>query len=344
MLTNLARSAWLVCIFAFVACGNSPTAPSPPASDLAAQFDSLWTRFDLEYSYFEHKRIDWPATRATYRPRALAAADQRAFIDVIREMLGTLHDGHVMLRDPSGAQIPTFRPQVFANWDRVVFDRYRSRAGWTQGQLDWGHGQLNGIPYIAIGGWGSQAIRTADFDAAFERYRGAPAMILDVRMNQGGNDQLAFEIAGRFTQSIIRAGYVRFRNGPAHTDFGPPIDRTVSPRGPWQFAGNVLLLIGSRCASSNESFIMAMGEMPNVMLVGDRTAGSTGNPGTFPLAEGWSYTVSRWIEYTPGNQVIEDNGIVPDVIVPVTESDFASGRDPVLEWALARLAGERSNP
>jgi carboxyl-terminal processing protease len=118
----------------------------------------------------------------------------------------------------------------------------------------------------------------------------------------------------------------------------------VSPRGPWQFAGNVLLLIGSRCASSNESFIMAMGEMPNVMLVGDRTAGSTGNPGTFPLAEGWSYTVSRWIEYTPGNQVIEDNGIVPDVIVPVTESDFASGRNPVLEWALARLAGERSNP
>jgi carboxyl-terminal processing protease len=293
MLTILLRTALLLWVFAWTACGNSPTAPSPPSSDFAAQFDSLWTTFDREYSYFEHKRVDWPATRATYRPRALAAANQAAFMEVIREMLGTLHDGHVTLRDPSGRQTPTYTSQGFVNWDRAVFDQYRGRAGWTQGQIDWGHGVLDGVPYIAIGGWGNQAIRTADFDAAFERYRDAPALILDVRMNSGGNDQLAFEIAGRFTRSTVRAGYVKFRNGPAHTNFGPPNERTVSPRGPWQFAGNVLLLIGRRCASSNESFIVAMAQMPNVVLVGDRTAGSTGNPGTFPLAGGWSYTPCR---------------------------------------------------
>lgn len=340
MLTNFARSAWLACIFACVACGNSPTSPSPPASDFAAQFDSLWTTFDREYSYFEHKRIDWNATRTTYRPRALAAADQRAFIEVIREMLGTLRDGHVTLRDPAGAQTPTYMPQVFVNWDRRLFDDYRRRAGWSQGQNDWGHGAINGVPYIAVGSWNSQAIRTADFDAVFERYRAAPALILDVRMNPGGNDQLAFEIAGRFTRSTIRAGYVKFRNGPRHTDFGAPIERTVNPRGEWQFAGTVLLLIGRRCASSNESFIMAMGQLPHVTLVGDRTAGSTGNPGSFPLADGWSYTVSRWIEYTADNQVIEDNGIAPDVAVPATASDFAGGRDPVLDWAVARAGGQ----
>ena len=165
----------------------------------------------------------------------------------------------------------------------------------------------------------------------------APALILDVRMNGGGNDQLAFDIAGRFTRSTVQAGYVKFRNGPAHTNFGAPNERTVSPRGPWQFTGNVLLLIGRRCASSNESFIVAMRQMPNVVLVGDRTAGSTGNPGTFPLAGGWSYTMSRWIEYTPDNQVIEDNGITPDIAVSASLSDFASGRDPVLEYALQRL-------
>jgi hypothetical protein len=333
------RLAWVLCIFAWVACGNSPTAPSPPAADFAAQFDSLWSTFDREYSYFDHKRIDWNAARATYRPRALAATDQRAFIDIIREMLGTLRDLHVTLRDPSGAQTPTYTPQTFTNWNRAVFDQYKARAGWTQGQIDWGHGVIGGVPYIVIGGWGSQSIRTAEFDAAFERYRSAPAMILDVRMNPGGNDQLAFEIAGRFTPSTIRAGYVRLRNGPRHGDFGSVNQRTVSPRGSWQFGGTVLLLIGQRCASSNESFIMAMGQLPNVMLVGDRTAGSTGNPGTFPLAGGWSYTVSRWIEYTNDHQVIEDNGITPDVMVPASASDFAGGKDPVLDWAVARLGG-----
>jgi C-terminal processing protease CtpA/Prc len=96
----------------------------------------------------------------------------------------------------------------------------------------------------------------------------------------------------------------------------------------------VLLLIGRRCASSNESFIAAMGQLPNVTLVGDRTAGSTGNPGTFPLADGWSYTVSRWIEYTVDNHPIEDIGISPDVFVTAGAGDFGVGRDPVLEWAL----------
>jgi len=73
-----------------------------------------------------------------------------------------------------------------------------------------------------------------------------------------------------------------------------------------------------------------------VTLVGDRTAGATANPGTFPLANGWTYTVSRWIEYTADDQVIEDRGIAPRVFVATTASDFAQGRDPVLDWALNR--------
>ena len=327
--------ALLAVLLASLACGGSPTAPTP-ATDFASQFDSLWSTFDREYSYFEHKHIDWNAMRSTYRPRALAATDQYAFIAVITEMLAILHDLHVVIREPGGRSIPTYTHQRFSNWDRAVFDQYRGRANWTQGQVDWGHGVLDGVPYIVIGGWGSSSIRSADFDAAFERYRNAPMIILDVRPNGGGNDSLAFEIAGRFTPSTINAGYIKFRNGPAHTDFGAPTTRTVSPRGPWQYSGRVLLLIGSRCASSNESFIVAMGQLPNVTLVGDRTAGATANPGTFNLASGWTYTVSRWIEYTPDNQVIEDNGIAPDVFVAASAADFAAGRDPVLDWALSQ--------
>ena len=317
-------------------CGSkSPTAPTP-ASDFASQFDSLWSTFDREYSYFEHKHIDWNAMKTTYRPRALAAGDQAGLIAVIVEMLSNLHDLHVVVRDAANRATPTYDPHTFTNWDRAVFDQYRARANWTQGQVDWGHGVLDGVPYIAIGGWGSSSITTAEFDAAFERYRDAPAIILDVRPNSGGNDALAFEIAGRFTSSTINAGYVKFRNGPAHTDFGSPTQRTVSPRGAWQYRGRVYLLIGRRCASSNESFIVAMGTLPNVTLVGDRTAGATGNPGTFNLANGWTYTVSRWIEYTPDNQIIEDNGIAPDVFVAASAADFAAGRDPVLDWALSQ--------
>ena len=324
------------------ACGSndSPTGPSTvPPADFAAQFDSLWSTFDREYSYFEHKGIDWNALRTTYRARAIAAADQLAFIGVIREMLGNLHDSHVVVRNPAGTTLSTYDPQYFINWDRTVWEQqYRARAGWTQGQNDWGYGVLDGVPIILVGGWGSSSIRTADFDAAFERFRGAPALVLDVRMNGGGDDSLAFQIAGRFAPTPVAIGSVKFRNGPSHSDFGPLMQRTLDPRGPWQYTGTVLLLVGRRCASSNESFIEAMRQLPHVTLAGDRTAGSTGNPGTFPLAAGWSYTVSRWIAYTADNQVIEDAGIPPDVFVPASAADFMQGHDPVLDWALQRAA------
>jgi hypothetical protein len=48
----------------------------------------------------------------------------------------------------------------------------------------------------------------------------------------------------------------------------------------------------------------------------------------------WTYTVSRWIAYTAGDQVIEDLGISPRVFVTAGPGDFAQGRNPVLDWAL----------
>jgi len=327
----------LLCVLALSACGcgsRSPTAPTP-AADFASQFDSLWSTFDRDYSYFDYKHIDWNALRDAYRPRALAATDQSGFIAIIREMLSNLHDVHVVIRDPGGATVTTYDPHTFTNWDRSVWDRYIARAGWTQGQVDWGHGVLDGVPYIVIGGWGASSIRTADFDAAFERYRTAPMIVLDVRMNGGGDDSLAFEVAGRFMPSSITSGFVKFRDGASHASFGPLMPRVVNPRGPWQYRGAVLLLIGQRCASSNESFISAMRQLPNVTLIGDRTAGASANPMSYPLANGWSYTVSRWIEYTADSQVIEDVGIAPRVPVAATTADFAAGRDPVLDFALS---------
>ncbi len=325
----------IVCALAIGGCGSkSPTAPTP-AADFASQFDSLWNTFDREYSYFDHKHIDWNAMRSTYRPRAVAAADQAAFITVIKEMLAQLHDIHVVIRDPSGATIPTYQSDRFVNFDRAVWQQYMARAAWTSWSSDSGAGVIDGVPYFAFGGWSSSSLSTAAFDAALERFRSAPLIVLDVRMNGGGTDSIAFDFAGRFTPSSIVTGYVKTRSGASHSDFSSPQTRALSPRGPWQFAGRVIVLIGARCASSNESFIAAMGRLPNVTLVGDRTVGASANPGTFPLANGWSYTVSRWIEYTADNDIIEDNGIAPDVYVPASAGEFAAGRDPVIDWVLA---------
>lgn len=334
----ITRSAALaLALVALGSCGgsSSPAGPSPPSADFASQFDSLWTTFDQQYSYFDYKHIDWNALRDRFRPMAIAAGDQASFISVVREMLSTLHDQHVIIRSPGGAVTLTYDPGYFVNWDRTVWQQYLARGTWTQGRGDWGHGTLNGTAYIQIGAWNGTNFSASDFDAALENYRNAARLILDVRMNGGGDDQIAFQVAGRFATSSVTTGYFKIRRGPGHSDFGSLTTRTLSPRGSWQFTRPVLVLIGRRCLSSNESFISAMRQLPNVTLVGDRTGGGSANPETFPLAGGWSYTVSRWIEYTADMEVIEDVGIAPQVVVPASPADFAQGRDPVLDWALS---------
>jgi C-terminal processing protease CtpA/Prc len=147
-------------------------------------------------------------------------------------------------------------------------------------------------------------------------------------------------VAGRFARQPAIATYVRYRNGPGHSDFTAPMERPVTPRGSWQFERPVIVLVGRGSFSSTEDFAAAMRVLPQVELAGDTTGGGSGNPGLFPLGEGWQYSVSRWFETTSDGIVIEWNGIPPDLRVPASRADFQSGRDPVFEFAVQRLGGQ----
>jgi len=321
------------------ACGGrQPVAPTDSApTDVGAQFDQLWTTFDRNYSYFDYKRIDWNALKAEFAPR-VAGVSQLQLVTLVQEMLGRLHDQHVVLTNGS-TTLRTYAPNYPVNWDDSVWQQYLARAN---AQVRGGavSAVFNGVAYIAVQSWGPSRINVSDLDAFLDAFRDRPALILDVRMNAGGNDQPAFDFAGRFATSTTTAGFVQFRNGPGHGDFTPRQARTFSPRGSFQFTRPVLLLIGRMCASSNETFIAAMQQLPQVTLVGDTTGGATANPQTFMLGGGWSYTVSRWIEYTASGQVIEDQGIAPAIVVPASAGDFQGGRDPVLDYAIARAASQ----
>jgi C-terminal processing protease CtpA/Prc len=79
-----------------------------------------------------------------------------------------------------------------------------------------------------------------------------------------------------------------------------------------------------------------MRELPTVTILGDTTGGSSGNPRHHRLGA-WTYTVSRWIEWTADRRVIEWNGIPPDSVVRWDPNVVALGEDPVLAAALERL-------
>lgn len=318
-------------LLAGAGCGSSPTAPETREE----QFDALWETFDRTYPYFTYKAVDWDAARDTYRDAAVRAATMEAFALVVGQMLAPLRDLHVYLESPGGSRTPTYVPVTSVNWSRPTWLGYIQRNDWVSVE-GWGWGLWGDVGYIAIGSWSESQLSTANFDRALDNLRNAREIIIDVRMNGGGNDALAFDVAARFADRSRVTGYTRVRNGPRHDDLSAPQPRTVAPRGAWQYTKPVTVLIGRAACSSNESFVAAMREFPHVTLIGDTTGGATANPRRLPLGEGWHYTVSTWIETTADGRIIEWNGIAPDVAVPWSAQTLAAGIDETLDFALAR--------
>src|SRR5688572_22740062 len=83
-------------------CVTDALLGSGPRVDNEAIFDEVWQAFDLHYSYFGLKGIDWNASRARYRPDAIAAANGHALASTIGAMMRELRDVHVVLTPANG--------------------------------------------------------------------------------------------------------------------------------------------------------------------------------------------------------------------------------------------------
>ena len=334
------RELLLVAVWALVgavACHGEPAAPNRERPLLVA-FDSLWARYDRIYPYFGHKQVDWNAVRSEFRPRAANALTASDLAEIARGMFARLRDVHAWTVAPSGTTVPSFTPTAFVNWRRSVWDAELQRDQRQHQPGRWGYAWFGRVPYVYFESWGSD-FSPAAFDVVFEQFRESPALIIDVRMNGGGSDALAFRVADRFFDRPRTFAYVRYRMGEGHDDLTPALARTGAPGGTWQFGKPTLLLVGRGCYSSTESFILALRSLPHVSVVGDTTGGGSGNPTVFALADGWSYSLPRWIEYDSDMRVIEWAGVAPQRVIPATPADFDAGRDPILEFARDWAAG-----
>jgi hypothetical protein len=323
--THLAGCALLL---ALVGCSSGSS------STFGSEFDRLWADFDVTYPYFSIANVDWSASRETYRPRAGAAQNEEELIETLGEMLGELRDPHVYFQDNAGRQRPTWVNPAFKNYDPTVRSSYLARWG-AQSLGQWGYGMIGSVPYVYVDSWSAPLV---GFDGALETFRGAPGIVIDVRSNNGGASANARLVLQRLTDQTRIGGYVRYRNGPNHDDFTAPMATEFSPAGSWQYTKPVLLLVGAGSLSTTEDFSSGMRELPYVTLAGDNTAGASANAAIHSLSNSWSYSVSRWFFTTPDGIVVEGNGIPPHVRVPSTAADFASGRDPVLDYAVAWAA------
>jgi carboxyl-terminal processing protease len=316
---------------------HKPMPESKPIDEKTALeiFDAVWNAFDHEYAMFAIKpKVDWDKLRETYRPRAAIAKNNQDLASAIAEMLNQLEDLHVYV-EVDGQYIPGY------NRDRPLNANPNARASLigkiasTDNGLVWGK-TGDGIGYISIDKLTDPAL-PEDFDEILEKMADTKGLIFDLRFNGGGSEPLGQQITGRFLDCPRVYSLSQYRSGPKHTDLTANSERTCKPEGPWHYVGPVVLLQGQKTMSSAESFALMLAQCPQVTTLGDRTAGSSGNPRRVEPGAGIVVNLPRWIDMDPAGKPIDFVGVSPQIKIEAKPDDFSGERDPVLAAALERL-------
>ena len=339
-------TALLIVLAGYAVSGCDLFFPPTPPTGSQAIFDEIWNTFDQKYSYFSYKNVDWDAVREANRPNFAESLTPDAFAQKIAVVLAELRDVHVNVETPDGTAVEVYVKAWVQNYPSTPRNRYTASGYSVIGNHvvyhAWiGSGAVRNIGYIRVDTLDTGAftsISESDIDALFETYESADGLILDIRPNNGGNENIAARFASHFTNQPRDYGYHQYRNGPAHDDFDSIEKRTLNPAVSNRFLKPAACLIGPRCLSSAESFALMMRACPNVALVGATTRGGSGSPEWFTASNGVRYSVSRWIAYDADLIEIEDNGVSPDAGFEIAPDDSLDGEhDYVLEAALEAL-------
>jgi C-terminal processing protease CtpA/Prc len=147
---------------------------------------------------------------------------------------------------------------------------------------------------------------------------------------------MAQEFASRFVKE--RALFAKHRTrDPAEKDGWTAVrERWIEPIADEgkRFKGKVAVLIGPKCFSSNETFLLMLRHGAKATLVGEKSFGSSGNPQSFDLGNGVVMMIPSWQAMDPNGEIFEGKGIEPDVAAKFVAGE---GKDAILEAALKSI-------
>ncbi|MFO0834528.1 MAG: S41 family peptidase [Phycisphaerales bacterium] len=313
----------------------APKALTP--EETRPKIEALRLAVTERYSHVDKLPADFEKQLANATPTLEAATTPAMFARRVRDLLRPTRDGHLWIRVNDitlgvreGSAIPNADPKRLAK----ILKNAGEFEGVTTAKL------ADGIAYIAFDDW---ARRNGDWLApAFEFLDGLDAatpLVVDVRLNGGGDEGLARSVAARFVEEQFVYAKSLIRNPEAKDGYDGPFERVVEPAGK-RHTGPVAVLIGQVCVSSNESFILMMQKAGLRETFGETTGGSSGNPKPHELGHGVTLFLPSWRDLTRDGREIEDHGIEPDHAVAWPGAEQSG--DPVLDAAIAWLKGKAS--
>lgn len=317
-----------------------------PPTDPATTFQALSDVIALDYAFLKERNIDWAQITSRLAPQAAAAANDDALQAVLSEAIKDFNDVHTaLIRSHRGmlhyaflsGKKPTtklLRKAFEAQQEISDFLTFQEvwKAGVREqltpilkdgsgpvlgGTMVWGRLPGN-VGYMEIGSMSEFsspysaktdiAMARAEMDRALAALSDTRALIVDVSLNSlGGLDQVSAELAGSFARMRL-LGFTK----QAHRPQGRSEQSWyVEPKGTEPYIKPVYLLTSDLTVSAAETFTLMMRALPQVIQVGQTTAGSLSNSLVKPLPGNFFISLSNEVYRDSAGVAFEATGIPP---------------------------------
>ena len=338
----------------------------PTANTPQGNFEVFTRTWAENYILFDQQKADWDAIVAANRVKVTDKTTPRELYDILARMIEPLHNLHSYIEAPDlKREFHTYRPGT----DRVgKGDRHEFRGQimpallavtdraylqtplrkWCNDQVQYAHvNETTGyLRILSFSGFSNErgfekgliALQSA-LDEIFSDSK-LKGLVIDVRINFGGDDGYGLEIASRLATTDYLAYTKVARADPVDRNKWTPEDPSmVHPMRPG-FRGPVVELIGPLTISAGETFTQAlMGRSPHIVRIGENTQGVFSDVLGRRLPNGWRFGLPNEIYRTADGTIFDLVGILPDIEVPVfADADVAAGKDPAMARALEILS------
>lgn len=189
----------------------------------------------------------------------------------------------------------------------------------------------NGIGYVRFSGFLTAALD--ETLRAIDDLRDAPALIIDLRGNPGGQFPVRKAIASQLVGEPKL--FIRYQ----HRD---GMEEAYLDAVPDPYLGIVVILVDELSASSSEEFAGSLQALGRATIIGSQTPGRCLVMNIASLPKGGILTYPFGQSQTPDGRVLEGNGVVPDIEVALDREELLQGVDAQLEAAIGYLAGQPS--
>ncbi len=185
-----------------------------------------------------------------------------------------------------------------------------------------------------------------------DRLKDCRGFLIDVRTNSGGSDYASRAVASLFFEHPITGGkYLTRLINPWEAAHGGDIEKqltdiTAEPdvfEVPFHTDRPVAVLVGGITASAAESFLVMMKNDDRAVFIGERSAGTNGQPLIRSLPGGGNYAVCTQ-KCLMDNMVDYNNvGIQPDIECYNTLKDYENHYDRVMAEGLNYIRNQCQN-